>query len=691
LVSLIQVEEEELVCTKYKELVNAHLPIPELNRKEANDICNKFGSDVFMAGEITSKEDFDVYYQGLVDNKWYVSACGFSDNNRLKTWMPYVVNKTGTGLAHERSSLPLFGPYYAQWYPGPTGPDPTHVGAAYFGLVPKYENIDGDAPSAGKCTACALHNSHVKTSTVRLRGLCRYSLIDTEYQVKYSPDLGISYHGVERSNITYSREKSLWEIKDATDPSVSGFSEASFRSLSLGSFSWTIHNDTGCSLEPLNTTLTLTSCNVEEFTCGDGLCLPLDQRCDGQPQCGDSTDEIDCSVLELDQSYNKFLSPPSSSPGSRLGVNVSINIIALGSFDPIQSNYETKFILSLEWLDRRLRFNNLRLPPTANRVDTESTGKLWFPAFVFDNTKDKNESVLDNKATVQVVRRGLGQHNGQESQENKVVFTGDSNSILYSRYYNQIFECVYDFKWYPFDTQSCNVVLLPVKSLRESVQLLPSKFEYSGPMDLTQFTIKKIVMVEKLEEGSVAVEVTIQRRLLSIILTTFLPTLIVNIVGHMSNYFKEFFFEGLISTNVTVLLVITTLFISVSESLPTTAYIKMIDVWLIFNLLKPFIDIIVQTYIESLREAEQDKDEVALSEKQAWVEEDANENEQKLRSKDEKKQQKAMNSFYEKAAKKNEKKIRFWKTFARRIYPIFCIIFIILFWVLGMVVYNKDS
>ena len=102
-------------------------------------------------------------------------------------------------------------------------------------------------------------------------------------------------------------------------------------------------------------------------------------------------------------------------------------------------------------------------------------------------------------------------------------------------------------------------------------------------------------------------KVTIQRRLLSIILTTFLPTLIVNIVGHMSNYFKEFFFEGLISTNVTVLLVITTLFISVSESLPTTAYIKMIDVWLIFNLLKPFIDIIVQTYIESLREAEQEK------------------------------------------------------------------------------------
>ena len=42
--------------------------------------------------------------------------------------------------------------------------------------------------------------------------------------------------------------------------------------------------------------------------------------------------------------------------------------------------------------------------------------------------------------------------------------------------------------------------------------------------------------------------------------------------------------------------------LSISTNLPPTAYIKMIDFWLIFNLLKPFIDIIVQTYIETLRD-----------------------------------------------------------------------------------------
>ena len=35
--------------------------------------------------------------------------------------------------------------------------------------------------------------------------------------------------------------------------------------------------------------------------------------------------------------------------------------------------------------------------------------------------------------------------------------------------------------------------------------------------------------------------------------------------------------------------------------------------------------------------------------------------------------------------------IRFWKTFARTIYLIFCITFIVLFWILGMIVDNKDS
>ena len=55
------------------------------------------------------------------------------------------------------------------------------------------------------------------------------------------------------------------------------------------------------------------------------------------------------------------------------------------------------------------------------------------------------------------------------------------------------------------------------------------------------------------------------------------------------------------TVNLTTMLVLTTMFISVSSSLPTTAYVKMIDIWLIFNLLLPFILVLLHTYMDSLR------------------------------------------------------------------------------------------
>ena len=53
--------------------------------------------------------------------------------------------------------------------------------------------------------------------------------------------------------------------------------------------------------------------------------------------------------------------------------------------------------------------------------------------------------------------------------------------------------------------------------------------------------------------------------------------------------------------NLTSLLVLVTLFISVSNSLPRTSYVKLIDIWLIFNLLVPFIDVLLHTIIDVIR------------------------------------------------------------------------------------------
>ena len=52
------------------------------------------------------------------------------------------------------------------------------------------------------------------------------------------------------------------------------------------------------------------------------------------------------------------------------------------------------------------------------------------------------------------------------------------------------------------------------------------------------------------------------------------------------------------------MLVLTTMFINVSNSLPKTSYMKMVDAWLLFNLLYPFIVVLLHTYMDTLRRDE---------------------------------------------------------------------------------------
>ena len=52
----------------------------------------------------------------------------------------------------------------------------------------KYENIHVQSCGKKMCTACEIANRFDSTITVNLRGLCRYTYLDTEYQVILGSD-----------------------------------------------------------------------------------------------------------------------------------------------------------------------------------------------------------------------------------------------------------------------------------------------------------------------------------------------------------------------------------------------------------------------------------------------------------------------------------------------------------------------
>ena len=99
-------------------------------------------------------------------------------------------------------------------------------------------------------------------------------------------------------------------------------------------------------------------------------------------------------------------------------------------------------------------------------------------------------------------------------------------------------------------------------------------------------------------EGGVRVRIVLQRKIMNEVMTTFLPSFLLMIITFATTFFKPFFFEAALSVNLTTMLVMTTIFIGIMDRLPSTAYVKMIDIWLVLCQLVPFLEVVLLTAME---------------------------------------------------------------------------------------------
>ena len=78
------------------------------------------------------------------------------------------------------------------------------------------------------------------------------------------------------------------------------------------------------------------------------------------------------------------------------------------------------------------------------------------------------------------------------------------------------------------------------------VNLIADSHIYSGPTELTQYFVRGSRFFKEIAKSglySVVLEISLGRRLTATFLTAFLPTILLNVIGHATNYFKTFFFE----------------------------------------------------------------------------------------------------------------------------------------------------
>ena len=103
---------------------------------------------------------------------------------------------------------------------------------------------------------------------------------------------------------------------------------------------------------------------------------------------------------------------------------------------------------------------------------------------------------------------------------------------------------------------------------------------------------------------------------MNVAMTTFFPSMLLMVISYATTFFNQTHFEAALTVNLTVMLVMTTLFISFMASLAPTSYIKWIEYWLIFAQLIPFTYVILLTIQEKYRNAESEDDPKEFAKKQ---------------------------------------------------------------------------
>ena len=595
-------DTEEISCKRMS--LHLPMPFPQADFDSAREFCDKIEKDS-IGPRIRSEEDFLSFEAALYQSVIYKTICWHG--TRILTYIPYIASPLETEFLYvvDNSVLPV-----NYWIVPPKPLNHTSVIIGYMGpAMPSnaslYQSSYKDFPKDyewSPCFSCNLNHNHRHSVVLKLTGQCAQSAFDTFFQIQMDSVGSFIFYGFRGTVIRYEKESKMWNMTVLHFPAAFATSKAEFKTLVLGNHQWNIHNDDACSNDIENKVLTMSTCSKEQYTCNDGQCVNLDFRCDGRPHCKDKSDELDCRIIEVDRTYQKFLAPPPAAydeEGTKLIVEMNVEISAIGDIKEIESTIDFQFTLYLTWFESRLKYANLAASKS-NRLVPSEVDYLWLPKLIFFNTEDRLMTEVDKRTIVSITRAGE-----PKLLENKNQYAGGENPITSSRFYNQEFVCIFDMRWYPFDTQKCSMQFVVDEESKDFVELEMGNLDFTGAKELTQYFVKKEGVKKTVDRINnrhfIQVEIVLGRRLLSLILTIFAPTIILNLVGHLSNFFKEFFFEATISVNVTVMLVLTTMFISVSSNLPKTSYIKMIDIWLLTSLVKPFLDILLQTYIDNLR------------------------------------------------------------------------------------------
>ena len=125
--------------------------------------------------------------------------------------------------------------------------------------------------------------------------------------------------------------------------------------------------------------------------------------------------------------------------------------------EEVDHSIHLQFQISLSWKENRVRYQNLKKQTSLNALTMDNIFRIWLPLIVYENTDQKEVTRIGMEwewaTDVTVTREGNFTRSGVEEVDEAEIFEGAENRLTMNQTYTLEFQCYYELRRYPFDTQ----------------------------------------------------------------------------------------------------------------------------------------------------------------------------------------------------------------------------------------------
>ncbi|XP_063382900.1 glutamate-gated chloride channel isoform X5 [Cydia fagiglandana] len=247
-------------------------------------------------------------------------------------------------------------------------------------------------------------------------------------------------------------------------------------------------------------------------------------------------------------------------------VSVNIFVRSISKIDDVTMEYSVQLTFREQWLDERLKFNNLggRL----KYLTLTEANRVWMPDLFFSNEKEGHfHNIIMPNVYIRIFPNG---------------------NVLYSIRISLTLSCPMNLKLYPLDKQTCSLRMASYGWTTDDLVFLWKEgdpVQVVKNLHLPRFTLEKFLTdycnskTNTGEYSCLKVDLLFKREFSYYLIQIYIPCCMLVIVSWVSFWLDQGAVPARVSLGVTTLLTMATQTSGINASLPPVSYTKAIDVW----------------------------------------------------------------------------------------------------------------